>query len=159
MRTQRMDLMQIHNLVDVRTHTATLKEWKQQERVRYVGVTHYHEGAYDQLETLIRTREYDFVQLNFSLSEREAEERVLPLAQEMGVAVIANRPFAKASLFGRVRGKALPGMGEGIRLRELGAVLPQIHRLASGYHLRNPGDQQTRPCARQPEGRLRPHAG
>jgi len=108
MRTSRMDLMQIHNLVDVRTHTATLKEWKQQERVRYVGVTHYHGGAYDQLEALIRTREYDFVQLNFSLSEREAEERVLPLAQEMGVAVIANRPFAKASLFGRVRGKVLP---------------------------------------------------
>jgi len=108
MRTQRMDLMQIHNLVDVRTHTATLKEWKQQGRVRYVGVTHYHEGAYDQLEALIRTREYDFVQLNFSLSEREAEEHVLPLAREMGVAVIANRPFAKASLFGRVRGKALP---------------------------------------------------
>ena len=108
MRTSRMDLMQIHNLVDVRTHTATLKEWKQQERVRYVGVTHYHEGAYDQLEALIRTREYDFVQLNFSLSEREAEERVLPLAQEMGMAVIANRPFAKASLFGRVRGKVLP---------------------------------------------------
>jgi diketogulonate reductase-like aldo/keto reductase len=108
MRAQRMDLMQIHNLVDVRTHTATLKEWKQQQRVRYVGVTHYHEGAYDQLEALIRSREYDFVQFNFSLSEREAEERVLPLAQEMGVAVIANRPFAKASLFGRVRGKALP---------------------------------------------------
>jgi len=108
MRTHRMDLLQIHNLVDVRTHTATLKEWKQHERVRYVGVTHYHEGAYDQLEALIRTREYDFVQLNFSMSEREAEERVLPLAQEMGVAVIANRPFAKASLFGRVRGKALP---------------------------------------------------
>ena len=108
MRTQRMDLMQIHNLVDVKTHTATLKEWKRQERVRYVGVTHYHEGAYNQLEALIRTREYDFVQLNFSMSEREAEERVLPLAQEMGVAVIANRPFAKASLFGRVRGKALP---------------------------------------------------
>ena len=108
MRTHRMDLLQIHNLVDVRTHTATLKEWKQHERVRYVGVTHYHEGAYDHLEALIRTREYDFVQLNFSMSEREAEERVLPLAQEMGVAVIANRPFAKASLFGRVRGKALP---------------------------------------------------
>ena len=108
MRTHRMDLLQIHNLVDVRTHTATLKEWKQHERVRYVGVTHYHEGAYDHLEALIRSREYDFVQLNFSMSEREAEERVLPLAQEMGVAVIANRPFAKASLFGRVRGKALP---------------------------------------------------
>ena len=108
MRTHRMDLMQIHNLVDVKTHTATLKEWKQQERVRYLGVTHYHDGAYDQLEALIKTKEYDFVQLNFSLSERKAEARVLPLAQQMGVAVIANRPFAKASLFSRVRGKVLP---------------------------------------------------
>jgi diketogulonate reductase-like aldo/keto reductase len=108
MRTQRMDLMQIHNLVDVGTHTATLLEWKKQGRVRYLGVTHYHEGAYGQLEALIKTKQYDFVQLNFSMSEREAEERVLPLAQEMSVAVIANRPFAKSSLFTRVRGKTLP---------------------------------------------------
>ena len=108
MRTHRMDLMQIHNLVDVKTHTATLKAWKQQERVRYLGVTHYHDGAYDQLEALIKTKEYDFVQLNFSISERKAEARVLPLAQQMGVAVIANRPFAKASVFSRVRGKVLP---------------------------------------------------
>ena len=112
MRTHVMDLMQIHNLVDWRTHTATLQDWKRQGRVRYIGITHYHEGAYDELEKLIRTRAYDFVQLNYSIAEREAEQSVLPLAQELGVAVIANRPFAQASLFARVRGKALPAWAE-----------------------------------------------
>jgi diketogulonate reductase-like aldo/keto reductase len=108
MKTQTMDLMQIHNLVDWKTHTATLKDWKKQGRVRYIGITHYHEGAYDDLERLIKTRDYDFVQLNYSVAEREAESSVLPLAQQMGVAVIANRPFAKANLFSRVRGKEVP---------------------------------------------------
>jgi diketogulonate reductase-like aldo/keto reductase len=108
MKTQTMDLMQIHNLVDWKTHTATLKDWKKQGRVRYIGITHYHEGAYDDLERLIKTRDYDFVQLNYSIAEREAESSVLPLAQQMGVAVIANRPFAKANLFSRVRGKEVP---------------------------------------------------
>jgi len=108
MKTQTMDLMQIHNLLDWKVHTATLKDWKKQGRVRYIGITHYHEGAYDDLERLIKTRDYDFVQLNYSIAEREAESTVLPLAQEMGVAVIANRPFAKASLFSRVRGKEVP---------------------------------------------------
>ena len=108
MRTQVMDLMQIHNLVDWRTHSATLKEWKQAGRVRYLGITHYHSGAYDELERLIKTREYDFVQLNYSIAEREAERSILPLAQQMGVAVIANRPFAQSSLFSRVRGKTVP---------------------------------------------------
>jgi diketogulonate reductase-like aldo/keto reductase len=108
MRTQTMDLMQIHNLLDWRTHTATLKDWKQKGRVRYIGITHYHSGAYDELERLIKTRDYDFVQLNYSIAEREAERSILPLAQQMGVAVIANRPFAQASLFSRVRGKTVP---------------------------------------------------
>jgi diketogulonate reductase-like aldo/keto reductase len=103
-----MDLMQIHNLVDVDTHTATLQEWKRQGKVRYLGITHYHEGAYDELERLIATRRYDFVQLNYSLVERAAERRLLPLARQNGVAVIVNRPFAQAGLFSRVRGKALP---------------------------------------------------
>jgi len=103
-----LDLMQIHNLVDVHTHTATLREWKRQGTVRYLGVTHYHAGAHDELARLIATRQYDFVQLNYSIVERAAERRLLPLAQQLGVAVIANRPFAQASLFSRVRGKPLP---------------------------------------------------
>jgi diketogulonate reductase-like aldo/keto reductase len=108
MRTEVMDLMQIHNLMDWQTHTATLKDWKQRGRVRYIGITHYHEGAYDELERLIKTRDYDFVQFNYSIAEREAERTILPLAQQLGVAVIVNRPFAQANLFSKVRGKQLP---------------------------------------------------
>ncbi len=108
MRTERMDLMQVHNLLDWRTHLATLRGWKEQGKVRYVGVTHYTESAYDDLARVLRAEEIDFVQLNYSIVEREAERLMLPLAQERRVAVIVNRPFAQAGLFGRVRGKVLP---------------------------------------------------
>jgi diketogulonate reductase-like aldo/keto reductase len=109
MRTDVMDLMQIHNLVDWRTHTATIEQWRQQGKVRYIGITHYHAGAHADLARLLDTGKYDFVQLNYSIAEREAETGVLPRAQAKGVAVIVNRPFAQNGLFARVRGKALPG--------------------------------------------------
>jgi diketogulonate reductase-like aldo/keto reductase len=108
MKVARMDLMQIHNLQDWKTHGKTLKEWKAAGRIRYTGITHYHSGAYDELERLMKTKEFDFVQFNYSISEREAGESVLPLAQDTGTAVIINRPFAQASLFSRVRGKEVP---------------------------------------------------
>lgn len=108
MRATRMDLMQVHNLLDVETHTRTLQAWKAEGRVRYIGITHYHAGAHRELERLVRTRRYDFVQVNFSLGEREAEERLLQVCAEHGAAVIANRPFAGAGLFSRVKGKPLP---------------------------------------------------
>jgi len=108
MRTQRMDLMQVHNLVDVETHARTLQEWKAAGRVRYVGITHYHSGAYRDLERLVKTKEFDFVQVNFSMAEREAEDRVLPLCADTATAVLINRPFAGADLFGRVKGRKLP---------------------------------------------------
>lgn len=108
MRAARMDLMQVHNLLDVETHTRTLQAWKTEGRVRYIGITHYHAGAHRELERLVRTRRYDFVQVNFSMGEREAEERLLPVCAEHGTAVIANRPFAGAGLFSRVKGKPLP---------------------------------------------------
>jgi len=108
MRTQRMDLMQVHNLLDWRTHLATLRAWKEQGRVRYIGITHYTASAYDELARVLRSEELDFVQLNYSIIERDAEQRLLPLAAERRVAVLVNRPFAQAGLFNRVRGKALP---------------------------------------------------
>jgi diketogulonate reductase-like aldo/keto reductase len=108
MRVKRMDLMQIHNMLDWRTHLKTLQEWKQQGRIRYLGITHYHSGAYDELERLMATKSFDFVQFNYSIAEREAEERILPRARELGIAVIVNRPFAQAGLFPRVRGKGVP---------------------------------------------------
>ena len=108
LRTKRIDLMQVHNLVDVHTHLATLREWKEQGRVRYIGITHYQSGAFNEVEKLMRSEKFDFVQINYSLMEREAEARVLPLAQERGIAAIVNRPFGAGDLFGKVRSKPLP---------------------------------------------------
>src|SRR5881394_3110520 len=108
LRTNRIDLIQVHNLVDVNTQLATLQEWKQQGRIRYTGITHYESGALSEIEKLMRSQKFDFLQINYSLMEPEAEERVLPLAQERGVAVIANRPFGSGDLFGKVRSKPLP---------------------------------------------------
>jgi len=108
LRTNRIDLMQVHNLVDVNTHLATLQEWKHEGRIRYIGITHYESGALSEIEKLMRNQKFDFVQINYSLMEPEAEERVLPLAQERGVAVIANRPFGAGDLFDKVRSKPLP---------------------------------------------------
>jgi diketogulonate reductase-like aldo/keto reductase len=108
MRTQKLDLIQVHNLLDVATHTKTLREWKQAGTLRYLGITHYHSGAYAELERLLKTREYDFVQFNYSLAERDAEARLLGVAADTGTAVIVNRPFAQGELFPRVRGKSLP---------------------------------------------------
>lgn len=108
MRVARMDLMQIHNLLDAAAHTRTLEQWKNEGRVRYIGITHYTASAYDEVERWLRRGRYDFLQINYSLAERDAERRLLPLAQELKVAVIANRPFAGAGTFRRVRGKPLP---------------------------------------------------
>jgi diketogulonate reductase-like aldo/keto reductase len=108
LRTERMDLMQVHNLVDWRIHLNTLRDWKAQGRVRYIGITHYTESAYADLEQVMRSEKPDFVQLNYSIVSREAERRLLPLAQELGIAVLVNKPFEKAGLFDKVRGKELP---------------------------------------------------
>ena len=108
LRTERMDLMQVHNLVDWRVHLATLTRWKEQGKVRYIGVTHYTQGAYDELGRVLKSEELDFVQLNYSIAERGAEDLMLPLAAERRLAVLVNRPFAEGALFRKVRGKALP---------------------------------------------------
>ena len=108
MRTPGIDLMQVHNLLDLATHLKTLREWKQAGTIRYLGITHYHSGAYRELEQLLKTRDYDFVQFNYSLAEREAEARLLSVAAESGTAVIINRPFAQGALFSKVRNQVLP---------------------------------------------------
>ena len=108
LRTQRMDLMQVHNLVDYRVHLSTLRQWREQGKVRYLGVTHYTAGAHDEVARVLMAEELDFVQINYSLTEREAENRLLPLAADKRIAVLANRPLAAGSLFSKVRGKPLP---------------------------------------------------
>jgi aryl-alcohol dehydrogenase-like predicted oxidoreductase len=108
LRAKRIDLMQVHNLVDVQTQLETLREWKSQGRIRYLGITHYEAGAFANVEKIMRSEKLDFVQINYSILEHEAEERLLPLAQERGVAVIVNRPFGGGDLFSRTRSKPLP---------------------------------------------------
>jgi len=108
LRTQRMDLMQVHNLVDWKTHLKTLRDWKAEGRVRYIGVTHYTERAYDDLAQVMAGEDIDFVQFNYSIVSRTAEKRLLPLAHDRRIAVLVNKPFEKAGLFGKVRGRPLP---------------------------------------------------
>jgi len=108
LRTNTIDLMQVHNLLDWQTHLKTLRAWKDKGKVRYIGVTHYTSSAYDDLERVIKRERLDFVQLNYSIAEREAERGLLPLALSRGVAVLVNRPFAQAQLFTKVRGKDVP---------------------------------------------------
>jgi len=108
LRVQKMDLMQVHNLVDVATHTKTMLEMKNQDKIRYAGITHYTSSAYAEVERWLKTGQYDFLQINYSLAERESEKRILPLAAEKRVAVIINRPFAEGALFRKTKGKPLP---------------------------------------------------
>ena len=108
LRVKVMDLMQVHNLLDVATHTKTMQAWREQGRIRHLGITHYTASAYTEVERWLKTGAYEFVQINYSLGERDAEKRLLPLAAERKVNVIINRPFAGSSLFGQTKGKQLP---------------------------------------------------
>lgn len=103
-----VDLIQVHNLVDWQTHLDTLNQWKSEGRIRYTGVTHYTQSAFDELETVMTDRDIDFVQLPYSIGFRTAEDRLLPLAEEQGIAVLVNRPFEAGGLFRGVRNRELP---------------------------------------------------
>ena len=108
MRRDKMDLMQIHNLQDWQTHIKTLRDWKEQGKIRYIGITHYTASAHDQLEKIVKSKAVDFVQFNYSIKVRNAEKSLLEAAKESGVAVIINEPFDSGNLFRLVKGKDLP---------------------------------------------------
>ena len=103
-----IDLIQIHNLVDWRTHLKTLRKWKDEGRVRAIGLTHYTVSSLDDLAQVIRSEKVDFVQCVHSIGVRSAEDRLLPLCAEKGVATIINQPFGQGAHFQKVRGKPLP---------------------------------------------------
>ncbi|WP_177434723.1 MULTISPECIES: aldo/keto reductase [unclassified Pseudomonas] len=109
LRTERIDLMQIHNLLDWQSHLPTLREWKAQGRIRYIGITHYTPSAYEEVEAVLGAEQLDFLQINYALDDRGVEKRILPLCRERGVAVICNRPFGGGGLLTRLKGKPLPG--------------------------------------------------
>lgn len=108
LKRERLDLVQVHNLLDLETQLATLRKWKDQGRVRYVGITHYTVGAHEELARVISREKPDFVQFNYSAVTRNAEEKLLPLCAERGVAVLVNRAFEDGELFTRVRGRPVP---------------------------------------------------
>ena len=108
LKANKLDLMQVHNLVDWRTHLVTLRSWKAEDRIRYLGVTHYTSSAYDEVEAVLRSEKLDFLQINYAVDDRAAEHRILPLAAERGVAVLVNRPFGGGGLLRRVTGRELP---------------------------------------------------
>lgn len=108
MKTDKMDLVQVHNLVDVHTHLKTLRSWKEEGKIKYFGITHYLPGVYPDMVRLIKNEKPDFVQFCYNVRTRDAEKELLPLAKDKGVAVIINRPFEEGNLFDVVRGKQLP---------------------------------------------------
>jgi diketogulonate reductase-like aldo/keto reductase len=122
MKRPRLDLIQVHNLLDLQTQLKTLRQWKEEGRVRYIGVTHYTVSAHEELARVILREKLDFVQLNFSPVTRDAQKRLLPLAADQGVAVLVNRPFEDGRLFDRVRGKGLPGWAADIDCTSWGQV-------------------------------------
>jgi diketogulonate reductase-like aldo/keto reductase len=108
LRRKKIDLLQIHNLVDWQTHLKTLREWKDQGRARYIGITHYIEGMHPNMETILKNNPIDFIQVNYSLGTRNADKRLLPAAADYGKAVIINRPFEEGALFDRVKNITFP---------------------------------------------------
>ena len=137
---ERFDLLQIHNMLDWETHLETLLDWKQQGRVRYIGITTSHGRRHDDMEAVMKTQPFDFVQFTYNILDREVEERLLPLAAERGTrrhrqpAVPPRRPDRA------LRWKAVAGMGGGDRLHELAAVPAEVRGIPSGGDLRDPCD-------------------
>lgn len=106
--TNRIDLMQVHNLTDTQTHLSSIRELVERGRVRYVGITHYTPGAFGELESWISKEKLDYVQFPYSIASREAETRLLAAAADHGVATIAHRNYEKGRLFRKVKGMSLP---------------------------------------------------
>ncbi|MBP7145940.1 MAG: aldo/keto reductase [Acidobacteria bacterium] len=108
LRTGRLDLMQVHNLLDWKRQLATMREWRDAEKIRYLGITHFSPGEFAEMERMLRSEKLDFVQLPYSVTAREAEARLLPAAADTGTAVVVMRPFQEGALFHQVRGRSLP---------------------------------------------------
>jgi aryl-alcohol dehydrogenase-like predicted oxidoreductase len=134
LKAKRIDLMQVHNLVDWETHVATLRRWKQDGRIRYLGVTHYTASAHDELESVMRKETLDFVQLNYSLDDRVAERKLLPLAADRGIAILVNVPVGGGGLLRRLDNRPLPDWAG-----EMGCTTARPGPSESGFPKRGEG--------------------
>lgn len=120
LKRKKMELMQVHNLLDWKTHLPVLMEWKEQAKLDYIGVTHYHSGGYNEMAKIMMSQPIDFIQINYSLTSKAAGNRILPLAKEKGIAVLINRPYEGGSLFRMVKNKPLPAWCEEIGCQSWG---------------------------------------
>jgi diketogulonate reductase-like aldo/keto reductase len=120
---RRIDLIQVHNLLDWRVQLATLRDLKAAGRIRYVGITHYSASAFAEVESVLRSESLDFLQINYAMNDTAADRRILPLAADRGVAVIANRPFGGGGLLGELRGRPLPPWAQEIDCQSWAQVL------------------------------------
>ena len=142
-----LDLMQIHNLVDWRTHLATLREQREAGVFRHIGISHYRVDAFEQVASVLRGEPLDFLQINYSLMTPDAERELLPLAADRGVAVIINRPFDNGELFGRVRGHEVPAWAAE-------AGMPTWGQFFLKFILAHPAVTCVIPATRRPEHML-----
>ncbi|MFK7733487.1 MAG: aldo/keto reductase [Pseudomonadales bacterium] len=117
-----MDLMQIHNLKDWQTHLKTLREWKEQGKIRYLGITTSHGRFHSELIDIMRNEPLDFVQLSYNIMDREAEQVLLPMARDKGIATLINRPYQRGDLFSRSRGKPLPAIAQDLQCTSWGQL-------------------------------------
>jgi aryl-alcohol dehydrogenase-like predicted oxidoreductase len=117
-----IDLMQVHNLRGTEVELETMKEWKEQGRFRYLGVTTHRSQQYEEMEDVMRRHSLDFIQLNYSLADRGAEQSILPLARDRGIAVLANLPFARGRLFKIVANQPLPDWAVDMDAKSWGQV-------------------------------------
>ena len=110
--TKGIELLQIHNLLDWKTHIKTLQNLKEQKVIKYIGITHYHSGGYAEMEKIMVNEKIDFIQINYNLANRQANKRILPLAKDRGIAVLINRPYEGGTLFRKTKNKELPKWAE-----------------------------------------------
>ncbi len=122
--TTMIDLMQVHNLVESKIRLETIRAWQEAGRIRYSGITRYSTSAFGEIDQLMKAEKPDFVQICYSIVTRETEKRLLPLAADLGIGVVVNRPFEASGLF-NVAGEEASAMGSGLRVHELAAVFPR----------------------------------
>ncbi len=156
---EKIDLVQVHNVADMATQFPILEEYKQAGRVRYIGTTTTFKPQYETLLTLMRNEPFDFIGIDYAVDNLDAEQSVFPLAQERGIGVLVYLPFGRTRLWDRVEGHAVPEWAARVRRDDVGAVLPEVRRLASDRDGRDAGDEQAASHGRQHDGRARPLAG
>jgi len=120
MQRKKMDLMQIHNLVDWKTHVKTLRSWKEENKIRYWGLTHYVDSSHPTLEAIIESDKPDFVQFNYSIQSRHAEKSLFETCRKNNVATIINQPYNSGSLFRKIKGKELPSWARDFNITSWG---------------------------------------